>query len=1151
MKKFLTILLLGIVASNVSAQNFGDLNTQVQYPTSPNSASLGQYGEFPVSLQNGGIDIAIPLESVKGASLSVPIILSYHASGIKVDEQASWVGLGWNLNIGGAITRKVVGIPDEGTNGFFYTRGSIKDAANIEWLDDNEWQDIRGAFMGNNDYEPDIFYFSMPGYSGSFRLGNDDIFYSESLDNVKIERFDYAFRTFFEITTSDGTLYRFGRDLDDNEVVEKSRTDPNRYNNGNSYYTEAISTWYLTEIVSPSKDDIVYFKYFNQIQQSDLVVTNQSASVRFGYNTGLPSPVINYNTLATHYLRDSRELSEVIFTNGKLVFNTEDDRVDHLFNRLNSIDIYDLLDGVYTKRKTIRFLNNNKYFDRPSGTIVDTRSFDNIKNKKSLKLEGIVIESAYNEISNRYSFEYNTEELPARETTSQDYWGYYNGKNNGDLIPKKEHDLGQIRIFGDADRSPNEVYMKAGILEKIVFPTGGATVFDFESHYYLDETEEGVKGQMKEKTINVAATAVGIVTDPAVSAKTKLVDEVLFTAVKSEMVNLVWDFSNIIENLDIVGYPKIELLELDPNTGDILSHIPFSKVYHGTNDPLNGTQLVSLRKDVTYVLRAETCSCTSTSIIEASLASTSLHYTDYYYETNPDLIQPYMAGGLRIKSIKSYKTHSDSNPLIKTYVYGDNQYSDIGTGYLLSRKTSTYEKTDFRFAAYSKDVNLDCNPLSFYLTPAVLTVSSNSLVEFGLNRGAPVEYSKVTEYLGTKDNNNGKIEYHYERTQADIGFFGGEVKGGFDFIIYPKYMSGILNKKITFKNTNGVYEVVQKQDFTYATLKTASINSMKILSKDVNEIVRIKSGFYQDQFECAREYLLMPLNYSVTIGKRVLSVNKTETYDKLNDNWISQTKHLKYDTDYFQVIEEKILTGEGGEFTTHFSYPDDRIAISGLSTESLEALMAMEELGWTGEIIEKKQFNGLTPIKSIRKDYILITANEISQNNVLQSLGATPYKNIINFEQYSSGKLLQYYRDIEGIRYAVLWGVNESRPVVKGVNVDYATLKMAADIAIKEISGYSNGIDDLDRLLNDIKYLDNDMKRSIWKSFNDGIREQLPVNVITTTYTYDPLLGITSQTDLNGNTTYFTYDNFGRLKQVKDHNNNLIESWEYHYYNEN
>src|ERR1700759_3620789 len=75
---------------------------------SPNAASLGKYGDIPVSYNTGIPDINIPIYTIKSSQLQLPISLSYHAGGIKVQEQASWVGAGWALNAGGVITRTVI-----------------------------------------------------------------------------------------------------------------------------------------------------------------------------------------------------------------------------------------------------------------------------------------------------------------------------------------------------------------------------------------------------------------------------------------------------------------------------------------------------------------------------------------------------------------------------------------------------------------------------------------------------------------------------------------------------------------------------------------------------------------------------------------------------------------------------------------------------------------------------------------------------------------------------------------------------------------------------------------------------------------------------------------------------------------------------------
>src|SRR6185295_18208370 len=83
-------------------------------PPSPDAAALGKYGSIPVSLHTGVPDISIPIYTIKTSRLSVPVSLSYHASGIKVTDVATWIGQGWALNAGGVVSRTVVGLCDDG-----------------------------------------------------------------------------------------------------------------------------------------------------------------------------------------------------------------------------------------------------------------------------------------------------------------------------------------------------------------------------------------------------------------------------------------------------------------------------------------------------------------------------------------------------------------------------------------------------------------------------------------------------------------------------------------------------------------------------------------------------------------------------------------------------------------------------------------------------------------------------------------------------------------------------------------------------------------------------------------------------------------------------------------------------------------------------
>ncbi len=56
-----------------------------------------------------------------------------------------------------------------------------------------------------------------------------------------------------------------------------------------------------------------------------------------------------------------------------------------------------------------------------------------------------------------------------------------------------------------------------------------------------------------------------------------------------------------------------------------------------------------------------------------------------------------------------------------------------------------------------------------------------------------------------------------------------------------------------------------------------------------------------------------------------------------------------------------------------------------------------------------------------------------------------------------------------------------------------------------------------------------------------------PVGAHMTTYTHDPLVGITSQTDPSGRTTTYEYDALGRLLRTRDEQGRILSQQQYHY----
>jgi YD repeat-containing protein len=56
-----------------------------------------------------------------------------------------------------------------------------------------------------------------------------------------------------------------------------------------------------------------------------------------------------------------------------------------------------------------------------------------------------------------------------------------------------------------------------------------------------------------------------------------------------------------------------------------------------------------------------------------------------------------------------------------------------------------------------------------------------------------------------------------------------------------------------------------------------------------------------------------------------------------------------------------------------------------------------------------------------------------------------------------------------------------------------------------------------------------------------------PANAQMTTYTYSPLIGISSQCDVDNRISYYTYDGLGRLRVIKDQDGNILKTIDYHY----
>ncbi|MEQ8573891.1 MAG: PKD domain-containing protein [Fulvivirga sp.] len=454
MKRIYLLIVLGFLGSpKIFGQKYQDAN---YIPPSPNASSLMEYASVPVNQYTGIPEINIPLYNLTSSLVNVPVSISYHASGIKVQQQASSVGLGWTLNAGGAITRLVRGINDEDPNGYLNIGFDVTTA---------------DVFDVDIDTEPDIFYFNFMGNTGRVVLDQDGNPLSINEQDFRIIAPDFTtINPYWSITDKEGVEYVFGLTANARERSgTKLESDPE------SKRKNYISAWYLSKIKSnKTKEEIVFayqtganieYKSYRQLRYNEIF--SERFDVDDCDNPLVGSDLVDYNTDIK--ILEPKYVTSITLGLGRVDFSYLNDRQDIANSlRLSQVNVYNYSNQEIKKLR----LQNNDYFSSCSDS--------KCKRLRLNKIEDIT----GGQIVDLKSFQYNSLNLPASNSVQYDHWGFYNNNSYTDGVPPATDNYGNS--YGGADKSPNLARTKAAILEKITNKLGGYTTFSYELNDYYN-----------------------------------------------------------------------------------------------------------------------------------------------------------------------------------------------------------------------------------------------------------------------------------------------------------------------------------------------------------------------------------------------------------------------------------------------------------------------------------------------------------------------------------------------------------------------------------------------------------------------------------------------------------------------------------------
>ncbi len=1104
MKRFTYLFSLLIWITAVNAQTVPDL-----IPPSPSAISMVQYGNTGVSFYTGQPSLSVPIHTISVRGYQFPISLSYSGfQGVNLESIAPWTGLGWSLNATGTVSRSIRGKADDDQSDFGYLHVNLP--TNTNTTEGQQFVD------GIRDGQPDQFHYSVNGMSGSFMFnknGSTVSLIEKPKSNHKIEYNSTSNITTWTITDTNGYVYTFSELEKTKSIVVSTAQTPTVTNFANS--PDNTTSWYLTNIKDQKGNilltftyetitGLIYRTYSPRSEKSDFTVFNSSDM-----------------SYSDHYLTAKR-IKEITYPGGKVKFNlSTGTRQDYKYDKyLQDIEIFDGEDN-----KIKEYVLSYSYFDENGITAINatptniTYNGANIGDyKKRLKLDQV---QEWNNNGTQslppYIFEYNTtNNLAHRYSFASDHWGYYNGETSN-TSPEPyyrakyyvigNNDPSYVEI-GAADKWSDATMTQAGVLKKVTYPTGGYTEFEMEGNTAVDDelpnavTSHGPTN-IKIDNSNHNINNVTLIAEPFVILN--------FNGITSKNCDVSGGVYRQSDNSQVKSFTINRQLVAGSYSYDEDVYLEESGDFYITLDYIGN--------------------CSYTNITDGL----DLRYKDEVTTTNKAV------GGLRVKSIKDHDGISSANDIVRNFYYNESGDTGNSTGRVVNAPQYGYQTV---YNASTTSVP-DMRAFGFIRTirPHYPLMSTN---------GSYVGYGKVTVITGD-GSGKGKSVYEFSTSTDSPDFYDGYYEtplvgesyyslgsaGSHETIPLPPvdnrdFLRGLLKKQTDYRWTGSAYEKVQEVSNDYRLTYDLPqdngetnanvgiwVNAAENNTHAFAEGIIFDGSGSHTRYKRYRIYSGRLDLISTTTKQYNLAGNTSQYLETVNTNYyddLSQTG-----TNYFNVSRTTMTDSEGNTQETKYFFPYDNVT----EIPALTRTAMLDDKNMISTVLKQESFEGSTKLSTLVTKYAGFNSNtHYLPQQVQTAKGTNALENRVEYNDYDTYGNPVELQQTNGTKIVYLWGYDHTLPVAQIQNADRADVIAAINQTI-----LNNPASDA-ALRTELQKLrtDPDLK-----------------GALVTTMTYLPGVGMTSQTSPNGLTVYYEYDSFGRLKYVKDKDNNILKKNEYAY----